>query len=389
LVTAMSYSGVTASVDVAALFDRSGSVVPTGAATVAELLKVPCTRFDCKVPDTMKVAVVPGSSETVVLISPTPAAAAQVEPGSLVTHVHDGFNTVAGRSSATDALMADDGPVLVTMTSHVTPPPGTAVPLMSFLLTDSSATGVTVSASVAELFDESVSVNPIGATTAAVFTNDDIPAGVEGSTSAVSWKTAVVPAGNVTVELIEPEPVAVPQAAPTPETMHVHVALVSALGKLSVTTAFVAWLGPAFATVIVYVVVVPGTSIPEEFDFVTDRSPVGVTSSVSEAELFPSFVSRNPLGAVIVAVLLSAPTPAAVAWFKVPVAVRVTTPPLGIVTGKEIALPDPPVAEHVAPSVATHVQVTPSRDNGTESASNAFVAVEGPAFVATMVYVVA
>ncbi len=78
------------------------------------------------------------------------------------------------------------------------------------------------------------------------------------------------PAGRFTLSLILPEPLAV--HVPPPAPTQVQVAAVIAGGKVSVNAAPVALLGPALLTVMVYVVLVPGTYAVTPSVFVTDRS---------------------------------------------------------------------------------------------------------------------
>ena len=61
-------------------------------------------------------------------------------------------------------------------------------------------------------------------------------------------KVALVPAGNVTASAMSPDPPAAAQLAPAPLAAHVHAPPTRAAGSASVTSAFVAVDGPAFAT---------------------------------------------------------------------------------------------------------------------------------------------
>src|SRR5947207_2391116 len=101
--------------------------------------------------------------------------------------------------------------------------------------------------------------------------------------------------------LPEPEAVHVPPPAPT----HVHVQVREA-GKVSVTVAPAASLGPAFEAVMVYVTEPPGVAVVTPSVFVTARSACGVSVSVSVALLFP--VLESPAAPPdTVAVLTSEP----------------------------------------------------------------------------------
>ena len=108
------------------------------------------------------------------------------------------------------------------------------------------------------------------------------------------------------------------------------------------------------------------------------RSAVGVmTVFASVAELFPAG-SFTPTGAVIVAVLEIVPDPLAVA-----VTVNVAVPPESSVT---LALMFPlPLAGQLDPALAEQVQVAPLSAAGKLSVTVAPVAVDGPAFEATIV----
>jgi hypothetical protein len=102
--------------------------------------------------------------------------------------------------------------------------------------------------------------------------------------------------------------------------------------------------------------------------------------SVSVEVLFAGFGSATPDGAAIVAVLLSVPV---VDGLIVPTSVYVTDPPTGRLT-PWLMLPDP-LAVHVAPPAATHVQLTLVSVPGTVSVTVAPFAALGPAFEATIV----
>ena len=112
--------------------------------------------------------------------------------------------------------------------------------------------------------------------------------------------------------------------------------------------------------------------------FVIDRSAVGVmTVFASVAELLPAG-SFTPTGAAIVAVLEIVPEPLAVA-----VTVKVAVPPESSVT---LALMLPlPLAGQLDPALAMQVQVALVSAAGKLSVTVAPVAVDGPAFEATIV----
>ena len=101
-----------------------------------------------------------------------------------------------------------------------------------------------------------------------------------------------------------PEPAAV--HVPPPAPAHVHVAVRDA-GNVSATVAPVAFEGPAFDAVIVYVTEPPAVALNTPSVFVIDRSADAPNVSVSVAELFPGFGSVTPPGAATVAVFTNDP----------------------------------------------------------------------------------
>src|SRR6185369_14442417 len=109
------------------------------------------------------------------------------------------------------------------------------------------------------------------------------------------------------------------------------------------------------------------------------RSALGLSVSLSVAELLPGVGSVTPAGAATVAVLLKVPVAAAEI---LQLAVYVMLPPLGRFT-VSLMLPLPE-AVHVPPPAPTHVQVQVS-DAGNVSATVAPVALLGPALLAVMV----
>src|SRR6186713_3403014 len=97
---------------VAVLLAGTGSVAPTGAATVAVLSSEP-SALDAIKPVTVNVARSPASSVTVVARLPVPDAAAQLDPAS-ATQVHAGATSASGNASVTLAAVTGLGPRLVT-----------------------------------------------------------------------------------------------------------------------------------------------------------------------------------------------------------------------------------------------------------------------------------
>ena len=94
---------------------------------------------------------------------------------------------------------------------------------------------------------------------------------------------------------------------PPPAATHVQVTPVSVAGKVSATVAPVTADGPTFRAVIVYVTLLPGTTVVTPSVFVIERSAVGLRVSVSVAVLFPGVGSVTPPGAATVAVFASVP----------------------------------------------------------------------------------
>jgi hypothetical protein len=132
----------------------------------------------------------------------------------------------------------------------VTTDPGTTVLRPSVLVIDTSAVGVSVSMSLAELLPDVGSVTPAGTCTVAVLVNE--PVAVE-DTATTAVYVAVAPVARVAVVEIGIEPEAAPQLAPAVAT-HVHVPDVAPAGRASTTGALTAVDGPAFDTTTVYVV---------------------------------------------------------------------------------------------------------------------------------------
>jgi hypothetical protein len=115
----------------------------------------------------------------------------------------------------------------------------------------------------------------------------------------------VAPTLRSTASTIEPVPLAV-QVAPL-EAMHVHDALSSEAGSASVTVAPTTADGPPLRTTIVYATVAPGVAVVVPSVFVTLRSAIGVTESLSVALSFVGVGSDTPTGAVTLAVLDTMP----------------------------------------------------------------------------------
>ena len=109
---------------------------------------------------------------------------------------------------------------------------------------DRSACGVNVSVSVALLLLVSVSVTPTGTVIEAVLVNKPVALAL---TVPVATYVTELPGGRSTVaSLMLLDPLAV--QFPPPEPVHVQLTGDSAAGKLSVTVAFGALLGPLLDT---------------------------------------------------------------------------------------------------------------------------------------------
>jgi hypothetical protein len=112
-----------------------------------------------------------------------------------------------------------------------------------------------------------------------------------------------------------------------------------------------------------------------------DRSAVGVRMSMSVAMLLAELVSTAPAGAAMVTELASDPvavdeTATVTVYVTEPAGDSVAVVDIGIVS-----LAEP----HVPPTPAAHDHVPEAVPLGNESVINAPVAVDGPAFDATMV----
>jgi hypothetical protein len=165
---------------------------------------------------------------------------------------------------------------------------------------------------------------------------------------------------------------------------HVQVTPVMAAGIASAIAAPVAVDGPAFETVIVYVMAVPGMAVAVPSVLLIERSPLGESVSVSVAVLLAAFDSVTPEGTFTVAILTSEPVePDAI----VAIIVNVAVPPTKRFTVVLIA-PVPLVSAHAEPLDAEHVHVAPVTPDGRLSITVAPVTGFGPALLATIVYVV-
>ena len=182
----------------------------------------------------------------------------------------------------------------------------------------------------------------------------------------------------MTVSLRLPLPLAV--QLPPMLAAQLQVAPVRVAGRVSVIVAPVTSDGPLLVTTTVYDVLLPGVAVVRLSVLVVVRSPVGVSVSVSVAELFAGVRSVAPVGTATVAVLASDP----VALERTVAArVYVTVAPTGRLT---VSLIDPvPDAEHNPPPAARQVQVALVSALGSESLTVAAVMAEGPRLLATIV----
>ena len=107
-----SAAGVSGTEVVALLFVASPSMTPGGTATVTVFTSVPVAPAAMAAP-TVKVAVSPACSVTVVAMLPLPAAAAHDDPAS-ATQVQEGATSTAGNRSVTVTPATSLGPWFVT-----------------------------------------------------------------------------------------------------------------------------------------------------------------------------------------------------------------------------------------------------------------------------------
>jgi hypothetical protein len=148
----------------------------------------------------------------------------------------------AGVGSSTETLAAFDGPLFVTVIVYVTFVPGMMLAGPVFVISR-SATGVSVLLS--PLFALLGSDVPTGGVTVAVLTRLPVALAI---TVPVAVKVIVPPLATLTVALMSPVPEA-GQLEPA-LALQVHVTPVIVAGKLSITFAPFASLGPAFETTI-------------------------------------------------------------------------------------------------------------------------------------------
>jgi hypothetical protein len=194
----------------------------------------------------------------------------------------------AGVLSVTLTVCASLGPRLLAVMVKVTSVFGAVVGGAVFV-TARSALVTTVELTVDELFPAVVSGVPV---MLAVF-EIVVPAAVDAGTLTVIANGVLAPAGmlvNVQVTVPDVAPGAgVVHENPEPE---VGVKLANAVpaGTLSVSTTLVATLGPAFVTVIVYVIEAPAVTVAAPL-FATEISAAGLMAVMAVALLLAGFVS--------------------------------------------------------------------------------------------------
>lgn len=239
------------SVSTAVLLVRFGSVVVTGAVTVAVLDTLPVAAADT-VAVAVKVALPPFNRFTVPLkVVPLPPPATQLEP-PVAEHVQLKLLNPADKVSVTAAPTTALGPPLETTMVYVTRPPAEMPDTLSVLVTDRLDVVTIVSVSVAVLFAKFGSSIP-AEETFAVFVSD--PDAVEATLPLVVVNVTVLPTGKLTVRLMLPLPVPAPPQVAPPVIEHVQLIVPASgdgVGKLSVTVAPATASGPALLTTMVY-----------------------------------------------------------------------------------------------------------------------------------------
>src|SRR6476620_162154 len=115
----------------------------------------------------------------------------------------------------------------------------------------------------------------------------------EGETFATTVKVTVPPAATVTVVLMFPLPEDESALEPA-EATAVQLSEVTPAGRLSVTVWLTAGSCPLFDTVIVYVVLVPGTTEVTPSVFEIARSGCGVTQFSPEGSNCPALIVLSP-----------------------------------------------------------------------------------------------
>jgi hypothetical protein len=235
--------GFKVSVSVDELLASAESVMPAGAVIEALFTSVPVA-VGTTVADTVNVAAAPTGRSTVVAMLPLPLPA-EHDPPPDGTHTHVDAVSAPGSESAIAAAVTADGPALPATIVYVADVPGTSVATPSVFTMDTSAVGVNVSVSVAELLAAVGSVTPAGGAMLALLTSVPV---ADGTTTPVTVNVTEPPTGSVTDALMLPLPLVghVPPAVPA----HVHETPLSVAGIVSATVAPVTADGPAFVATI-------------------------------------------------------------------------------------------------------------------------------------------
>lgn len=125
----------------------------------------------------------------------------------------------------------------------------------------------------------------------------------------------------------------------------------------------------------------PAVTVPRLLVLVMVRSAVGVSESVSLAELFPGFGSTVPFGTTTDAALVTVPV-AVLETFTV--SLNVAEPPTARLTALLLMLTTPLDSLQLEPEEAVHVHETIVSGAGKISLTVAPVTALGPALVTTM-----
>src|SRR5258708_28129770 len=221
-----------------------------------------------------------------------------------------------------------------------------------------SACGVSASVSDAVLLPGTVSITVPGGTIVTVLVM--VPVAL-AAMAAVTVYVAVPPLMSVTSSLTGQLRLALPHADPT-EATQVQPVNVMPAGGLSTTPAPATSFGPLFLATIVYVVDVPGTTLPTPSVLVTDKSALPVAASVAEA------------ASGLVTPCADVKRPAASVSMRLPLALATTWTWMLHVA---FAARAPPVSMMV-PAPATAVSTPPQEFTGSGAAATAMPTGSGP-----------
>src|SRR5258706_415498 len=191
----------------------------------------------------------------------------------------------AAIGSVTIEPLPDDGPALETTTVYVVVPLALTVVTPSVLVIDRSASGCTLSVSLAVLLPGVGSLVPAGGATVTVLVTVPLVA----VTFAEMAKVTVPPTGNVgMITPVDSSSATVTFAgaghtAPPVAPMHAAPVLLNPAATGSLTTEPSPGEGPALVTTTVYVVLPPALTVVTPSFFEIPRSASGCTLSVSLA----------------------------------------------------------------------------------------------------------